>query len=1351
MLTFQLIIFLFLSCFLHIEGYLFFIKSSGYDSACITNETDIGTIAFVKDPALYKVDPRDALPFKDLKLDSIPSLNLYNCDLAAGFPNNCTNWNTEDFDVLPNFNPDLDDEFDPVSDIRWHRFRNVVTDHQFRPEPFFVRDPLTQTKVRFHTSVLAKDSAQFHFSPRSAFDRGYLMAVDGWSDIRTSKFRYCSSIPKNDPVSGCTEIKSVVQKSEYLKKGNTWTILTNEFTTTETNNNKFYYQEFRLTVNNNLTVFNESDPSAREMMKFVGVKSFKAKATFKLHAYKYLKPKKPNSKMTTQFTLYPSQTVCFDIIYIAPDEGIRLQLGNSHHELEKTHATTWSTKRILQPLEAGEHTIIISAKRESSLIGGVYFCTGKTTFMTSSDKLSRSCEILGRGNDDLFITSVTKRNFSIDELHPLTLEETKALCNAVHEPDCKQVEICDYKGCFCISGYMDESPQWGRCRKKCISPFYGPDCAYYDRYCKNRQFNQKINRHHDGLCANGCEKEYRSPDCKERILYFHSPPNITALGPHSAEINFGPNDFQKSEHFSHVSVACYFRGEDRIWQNGFERNFSQTESPIVLLENLDPQKEYYCLLRIFEKDGQRSENQTISDFRTKCVPLNEKNLRVTFEKPAGIKLMVLGDRKHLCRLEKFEIMEKDRTGKRILFSNSGLESGGYPENLEFVFEPGNSYIVTILSQDEQEYIIEHKEIAEGNLWMIITSIVAVLILALVAIMILWRKAKHRTNEANQKLVEEPQNEPANAVELDLVPAPERPAMGEPTKDPFSKVINVSELGEYVENAKKSGLFKRQHELFPRGQTRPWTVGVDPANKKKNRYANLAAYDATRVELKPLAGVEEQSDYINANYIDGYKRPRAYIATQGPKPQTVVDFWRMIWQEKVEAVVMVASLVENGKTKCEKYWPDLQKHVQHGPLIVHNTHEEIFADYVVRTLSVSLDNTSLKVVQYHYSSWPDHSVPLYPQSITSFAKTLLAIKSDAPVIVHCSAGVGRTGTVILIDACLRMANAEGNIDVLGLLAKIRSQRANLVDNEQQFEFVHLVLYETLVVPQFSIPCSVFHSEYASLTERNNLRITKQFETLNEICEKGWNSGSGTSESVVEADKCRYPDIVAAASHLVKIYPYGSISRVTFFNGVYVDGLKKKRQFIATQAPLPNTVEQFWRLVQQHTIQYIQVLNRPGPMEGYYLPQIGEHLAFGDFKVTAMKEVETKHCYVKTVNIAPGNNQPFVAYIASYNWPVGQAAGPGAKDLVDIWECAEKSNDNKIRLVVCHDGVTASGLLLGVGFVLEKIKLEQQVDAALAMRTLRQSRPKFIAHQEQFETLYQAAAIYLQEFETYGNYQ
>ncbi|KAI0217927.1 Tyrosine-protein phosphatase non-receptor type 11 [Lamellibrachia satsuma] len=254
-----------------------------------------------------------------------------------------------------------------------------------------------------------------------------------------------------------------------------------------------------------------------------------------------------------------------------------------------------------------------------------------------------------------------------------------------------------------------------------------------------------------------------------------------------------------------------------------------------------------------------------------------------------------------------------------------------------------------------------------------------------------------------------------------------------------------------------------------------TEGKIAANKPKNRYRNILPFDCSRVVLKDGDPKEPGSDYINANIIMNRELPeckRKYIATQGCLQTTVTDFWRMIWQQNSRIIVMTANLIEREKNKCAKYWPAPEETKDMGTytglLSVTNLSETTTQDYVLREFEVSFktidtQELSRKVYQFHFKSWPDHGVPSDPGCVLSFLQDIgdkqESIPDAGPVVVHCSAGIGRTGTVIIVDMILQLIKKHGldcEIDVQKMTLMVRAQRSGMVQTEAQYRLIYLAV-------------------------------------------------------------------------------------------------------------------------------------------------------------------------------------------------------------------------------------------------------------------------------------------------------
>ncbi|XP_062962284.1 tyrosine-protein phosphatase non-receptor type 22 isoform X4 [Cynocephalus volans] len=210
--------------------------------------------------------------------------------------------------------------------------------------------------------------------------------------------------------------------------------------------------------------------------------------------------------------------------------------------------------------------------------------------------------------------------------------------------------------------------------------------------------------------------------------------------------------------------------------------------------------------------------------------------------------------------------------------------------------------------------------------------------------------------------------------------------------------------------------KRQSMKYKADKIYPTTVAERPKNTKKNRYKDILPYDYSRVELSLITS-DEDSSYINANFIKGVYGPKAYIATQGPLSTTLLDFWRMIWEYSVLIIVMACMEFEMGKKKCERYWAEpRERQLQFGPFSISCEAEKRKFDYIIRILKVKFNSETRTVYQFHYTNWPDHDVPSSINPILELIWDVRCYQKDnsVPICIHCSAGCGRTGVICAID-------------------------------------------------------------------------------------------------------------------------------------------------------------------------------------------------------------------------------------------------------------------------------------------------------------------------------------------------
>lgn len=232
----------------------------------------------------------------------------------------------------------------------------------------------------------------------------------------------------------------------------------------------------------------------------------------------------------------------------------------------------------------------------------------------------------------------------------------------------------------------------------------------------------------------------------------------------------------------------------------------------------------------------------------------------------------------------------------------------------------------------------------------------------------------------------------------------------------------------------------------------------PVNRPKNRFTNIVPYDHSRVKLLPTDD-EEGSDYINANYIPGHNSPREFIVTQGPLYGTRDDFWRMLWEQNSRAIVMLTRCIEKGREKCERYWPYDSQPVFYGDIQVTMLNECQYQDWTVTELKVCRGDASRIVRHFHFTTWPDFGVPEPPSTLVKFVKAFrekVHPSSNHPIIAHCSAGVGRSGTFIALDRILQHIRTHNQVDIFSIVCEMRRERCHMVQNEQQYICIHQCL-------------------------------------------------------------------------------------------------------------------------------------------------------------------------------------------------------------------------------------------------------------------------------------------------------
>ncbi|XP_023694433.2 phosphatidylinositol phosphatase PTPRQ [Paramormyrops kingsleyae] len=272
--------------------------------------------------------------------------------------------------------------------------------------------------------------------------------------------------------------------------------------------------------------------------------------------------------------------------------------------------------------------------------------------------------------------------------------------------------------------------------------------------------------------------------------------------------------------------------------------------------------------------------------------------------------------------------------------------------------------------------------------------------------------------------------------------------------PISKKTFLQHVEDLCTN--DNAKFQEEFAELPKVLPDLATADADlPWNRSKNRFTNIKPYNNNRVKLLSEPGIPG-SDYINASFVSGYLCPNEFIATQGPLPGTVGDFWRMVWETRTRTIAMLTQCFEKGRIRCHQYWPEDNKPVTvFGDIVITKLAEDVFPDWTVRVLKVERHGDYMVVNHFNFTSWPEHGVPESSATLIQFVKSIRANRGrdNSNIVVHCSAGVGRTGVFIALDHLVQHVRDHDFVDVYGLVAELRSERMCMVQNLAQYMFLH----------------------------------------------------------------------------------------------------------------------------------------------------------------------------------------------------------------------------------------------------------------------------------------------------------
>ncbi|XP_043504845.1 tyrosine-protein phosphatase Lar isoform X11 [Polistes fuscatus] len=575
-------------------------------------------------------------------------------------------------------------------------------------------------------------------------------------------------------------------------------------------------------------------------------------------------------------------------------------------------------------------------------------------------------------------------------------------------------------------------------------------------------------------------------------------------------------------------------------------------------------------------------------------------------------------------------------------------------------------------------------------------------------------------------------------------------------------IPISELGNHIDRLKANDnlKFSQEYESIEPGQQFTWDHSNMEVNASKNRYANVIAYDHSRVILQTVDGMPG-SDYINANYCDGYRKQNAYVATQGPLQETFGDFWRMCWELRTSTIVMMTKLEERTRIKCDQYWPTRGSET-YSQMTVTITDIQELATYCIRTFQVCRAGYSERreIKQLQFTAWPDHGVPEHPAPFLQFLRRVrsLNVPDSGPLVVHCSAGVGRTGCFIVIDSMLERIKHEKMIDIYGHVTCLRAQRNYMVQTEDQYIFIHDALLEAVICGNTEVPARNLHSHIQKLMQPEIDNITGmelEFKKLSNI--KADSTRFISANLPCNKHKNRLVHILPYECSRVCLQPQRNIEGSDYINASLIDGYRYRGAYIATQGPLCDTTDDFWRMLWEHNSTIVVMLTKLKEMGRekchQYWPS-DRSIRYQCFVVDPIAEYNMPQYILREFKVTDARDgaSRTVRQFQFIDWPEQGVpkSGDGFIDFIgQVHKTKEQFGQDGPITVHCSAGVGRTGVFITLSIVLERMQYEGVVDIFQTVRILRTQRPAMVQTEDQYQFCYRASLEYLGSFDHYAN--
>ncbi|XP_052373402.1 receptor-type tyrosine-protein phosphatase epsilon-like isoform X4 [Oncorhynchus keta] len=475
---------------------------------------------------------------------------------------------------------------------------------------------------------------------------------------------------------------------------------------------------------------------------------------------------------------------------------------------------------------------------------------------------------------------------------------------------------------------------------------------------------------------------------------------------------------------------------------------------------------------------------------------------------------------------------------------------------------------------------------------------------------------------------------------------------------------------------------------------------------------------------------------------------------------------MIWEQKTATVVMLTNLKERKEDKCYQYWPD-QGCWTYGNVRVAVEDCTVLVDYTIRKFCIQYqasDGTkpSRLVTQLHFTSWPDFGVPFSPIGMLKFLKKVKTVNSSfaGPIVVHCSAGVGRTGTFIVIDGVIDMMHREQKIDVFGFVSKIRDQRSQLVQTDIQYSFIYQALLEYYLYGDTELDVSSLeghlHKLHNTHAPFDRVGLEEEFKKLTNMRIMKENMRMGNLPANMK--KNRVLQIIPYDFNRVIMSMRRGQEFTDYINASFIDGYRQKDYFIATQGPLSHTVEDYWRMAWEwkcHSVVMLTELQEREQDKCFQYWPTEDSVTYGDYTVEMKGSTVCDSFSVRDLVLTYGPDKltRLVRHFHFHGWPeIGiPAEGKGMIDIIASVQRQQQQSGNHPIIVHCSAGAGRTGTFIALSNILERVKAEGLLDVFQTVKSLRMQRPHMVQTVEQYDFCYRVVQDFVDIFSDYANFK